>query len=165
MDQSPTSAVICFRTGPIAEIGGHILLIGACQVRSVSFSKEATQEFFVVFPNDNENIVTCINNIAEDEDIPFFSDFEKEARRLSKLAKSTLYSWVRRGSPELMDEIKEAVLEGEEITQDSLPEMHYLGLLGKNFPSVRTQTKVPLLASWIRPILNLVEPTRTESRL
>jgi hypothetical protein len=160
MDQFPTSAVICYRTGPIKEVGGHVLLIGACYSREFPLPKESIQEFFVVFPNDEGNIGNCIINTTEDEDISFFSDFERDARSNLKMAESALCSWARQRSLELADDIKDAVSKGQEICKSSSVDIHHFDLLVEHLIEVKARTKVPLLESWINPLLKLSKATQ-----
>jgi len=148
------SAAVCFRTGWIDHLGGHVLLIGACQREGEGYQgSKIVREYLVVFPDETPWIATRITDqsLYGEDGIPL-RDAVSEAQRLLTVAKSALRAKFSGQRLALLEEVRDGITEGEKVLLDDIIEMRVLGLLGPHFPRIAEETA-------IRPLAELVELT------
>jgi hypothetical protein len=145
------SAAVCFRTGWIDHLGGHVLLIGACQHEGEGYQGNSMiREYLVVFPGETPWIATRIvdQSLYGEQGIPL-RDALKEARRLISVAKSALRAKFANQKLVLFEEVRDAIAEGEKVDLDDIIEMQVLGLLGPQFQKIATETGIRSLAELV----------------
>ncbi len=145
------SAAVCFRTGWIDHLGGHVLLIGACQHEGEGYQGNSmVREYLVVFPDETPWIATrLVDQSLYGESGILLRDVANEARRLISVAKSALRAKFANQKLALHEEVREAVSEGEKVDLDDIIEMRVLGLLGPQFQKIATETGIRSLAALV----------------
>lgn len=145
------SAAVCFRTGWIDHLGGHVLLIGACQHEGEGYQGNSmTREYLVVFPDETPWIATRIvdQSLYGKGGIPL-RNAVNEARRLVAVAKSALRARFSAQRLSLWEEVRDAITEGEKVDLDDIIEMRVFGLLGPHFQRISTETGIRSLAALV----------------
>ncbi|WP_367875253.1 hypothetical protein [Luteolibacter sp. Populi] len=145
------SAAVCFRTGWIDHLGGHVLLIGACQHEGEGYQGNSmVREYLVVFPDETPWIATRIvdQSLYGKNGIPL-RDAVNEARRLVAVAKSALRAKYSKRTMTLFEEVRDGIAEGEKVILDDVIEMRVLGLLGPHFQKIATETGISSLAALV----------------
>lgn len=145
------SAAVCFRTGWIDHLGGHVLLIGACQHEGEGYQGNSmVREYLVVFPDETPWIATRIvdQSLYGENGIPLRNALN-EARRLISVAKSALKAKFSNQKMILFEEVRDAITEGEKVDLDDIIEMQVLGLLGPRFQNISTETGIRSLAALV----------------
>ncbi|WP_035611954.1 hypothetical protein [Haloferula sp. BvORR071] len=145
------SAAVCFRTGWIDHLGGHVLLIGACQHEGEGYQGNSMiREYLVVFPDETPWIAQRIvdQSLYGEPGIPLRNAIG-EARRLLGVAKSALRAKFSNRRVATLEEVRDAVAEGDKVDLDDIIEMRVLGLLGPHFPKIATETSIRSLAELV----------------
>ncbi|QJE97288.1 hypothetical protein [Luteolibacter luteus] len=145
------SAAVCFRTGWIDHLGGHALLIGACQHEGEGYQGNSmVREYLVVFPDETPWIAQRIvdQSLYGGPGIPL-REAVTEARRLVSVAKSALRAKFSSQRLALCEEIRDAIAEGEKVDLDDIIEMQVFGLLGPHFQKIATETSIRSLAELV----------------
>lgn len=151
MSKLNDSAAVCFRTGWIDHLGGHALLIGACQHEGEGTQGHSMiREYLIVFPDETPWIAHRIvdQSLYGEPGIPLRNAIG-EARRLVAVAKSSLRAKYAGQRLALLEEVRDAINEGEKVQLDDIIEMRVLGLLGPHFPKIATETAIHSLAELV----------------
>jgi hypothetical protein len=154
MEKSEESAIACFLTAPIPELGGSVMLIGACCVSKDSRRRDAISESVVVFPGSTEKIANRINNIYEDSDYLKITDVKLEAEKSLERAAIAFQSCVIKKFIDLHYGIDNYISQRKNLTEEDFIDLTHKQSTRNQFNLTNLQTKIPQLNKWMTKSYN-----------